>query len=153
MNTDDDENRTLIDSTNMLWIAIGAGIAGLAVALGAAGTHSLREYIDATYPDLETRVARITVWEVGVRYQMYHAFGLIFVGLIGSRLRTSNLIGWLMLIGTFVFSGSLYTLVLTDISIFGLIVVFGGLFQLAAWFTLMGSAFWSAWKQRSHAPS
>jgi len=75
------------------------------------------------------------VFEVGVRYQMYHAFALIATGWVISRWPASlaNTAGILFIVGTLLFSGSLYLLSLTGIRWLGAITPLGGLAWLAAW--------------------
>ena len=113
------------------WIASGAFLAMLGVALGAFGSHGLRGRVDA---DL------IRVFETGVRYQMYHALAILFVGL-GQRVLTGgkwlSLAPWLFLVGIVIFSGSLYLLVLLDKRWLGAITPLGGLALIAGWIALL----------------
>jgi len=89
-----------------LFFAIGALSGFIGVALGAFGAHALKSRLD---PDL------LAIFEVGVRYQMYHAFALLAVGWAQTRWpgRVLNASGWLFVAGTAVFSGSLYALSLS----------------------------------------
>lgn len=106
---------------------VGAVLALLAVAFGAFGAHSLREIVT---PE------RLQTFETGVRYQMYHALAL----LVMSALPLKNYrAAWLLLIGTIIFSGSLYILVLSDIGIFGAITPIGGVLQIIGWTLLIFS--------------
>lgn len=106
--------------------ATGAILAGLAVALGAFGTHAL-----------ETRVpsGRLATWETGVRYHLVHALALLALGLARSRwpARGIGRAGTLIALGTVVFSGSLYVLVLTDTPVLGAVTPLGGLLLIAGW--------------------
>ena len=110
----------------------GAIAAFVAVALGAFGAHSLRTKLS---PDM------LTIFEVGVRYQMYHAFGLIAVAWAITRWPEANLnaAGWAFIIGIVVFSGSLYLLTLTDVRWLGAITPLGGLAFLIGWAILVWS--------------
>ena len=76
------------------WIATGALLASPGVTAGAVGTHVLKEVLEWPENKLET-------FEMAVRYQMYHALGLIVGGLLGrawpSRWLTAA--GWLFLAG------------------------------------------------------
>lgn len=102
-------------------LKLGALLALLGVALGAFGTHSLR---DVLTPE------RLATFETGVRYQMYHALGLIAIGALPTPpYRTA----WLLFVGSLIFSGSLYTLVLTDLSWLGAVAPIGGALQLLGW--------------------
>ena len=116
-----------------LFVALGAASAFVAVAAGAFGAHGLKARLA---PDL------IAVFEVGVRYQMYHALGLIAcawaIGKWPGALVSSA--GWLFVAGTIVFSGSLYALSLTGVRWLGAITPIGGLAFLAGWLCLAGAA-------------
>ena len=109
------------------FIIIGAVNAFLAVALGAFGAHGLEGKLPAKY--LES-------WKTGVTSQMFHATGLLVIGLLLGKVPASSLFstaGWLMLAGIILFSGSLYVLSLTKISVLGAITPLGGVAFLAAW--------------------
>ena len=84
----------------------GAVTAMLGVMVGAFGAHGLRGRLSPA--DLE-------IFETGVRYHMYHALGLFAVAWAASRWPSgaTTLAGWLLIVGIVIFSGSLYTLVLT----------------------------------------
>lgn len=111
--------------------AWGAALVGLAVALGAFGVHTLA-------PLLPTE--RLDVWETAVRYQTYHGLGLLALGALRPRTRLAPL---LLLAGTFVFSGSLYLLVLSNVSLLGAVTPLGGVLQIAGWA-------WLAWSLARH---
>ncbi|MCC3377552.1 DUF423 domain-containing protein [Cohnella sp. REN36] len=116
------------------YVKIGAAVAGLAVAFGAFGAHSLKETLSAD---------DLAVFETGVRYQMYHGLGLLLVALLGERLASGKLALWsarLLLIGTVVFSGSLYALTLTGTKWLGAITPIGGVAFLAGWLCLLLAA-------------
>lgn len=111
-----------------LAIILGATMAFLAVAFGAFGAHALKDkFKEQKYADN---------WETACRYLMYHALGLILVGLLIHSLGQSGALTaavWCMFIGSLIFSGSLYVLSLTGIRKLGAITPIGGLLQLAAW--------------------
>lgn len=114
------------------WARIGAILGGLAVIAGTFGAHGLEGKVEPR--SLQT-------FEIGVRYQMYHAVALIAVGLIAMRAgpgRTINAAGWLFLAGSIIFPGSLYLLVLAGGSAnwLGMIAPLGGVSLIAGWFTL-----------------
>lgn len=109
-----------------LWTALGSFFAALGVGFGAFGAHALK-----------TRLSPedLAIFEVGVRYQMYHALALLALGFIASKM-DSNLIkiaGALYVFGIVVFSGSLYTLVLTGVRTWGAVTPIGGLAFIMAW--------------------
>ena len=111
------------------FVIAGAVSAFIGVAGGAFGAHALKSRID---PDL------LAVFEVGVRYQMYHAFALIATGWVIGRWPAglANTAGMLFIVGTLLFSGSLYLLSLTGVRWLGAITPLGGLAWLAAWVCL-----------------
>lgn len=116
------------------FIIIGAINAFLAVALGAFGAHGLEGRVEQKY---------LEIWKTGVTYQMFHATGLLIVGVLLGRLPANALLswsGWMMLIGIILFSGSLYVMTLTKISILGAITPLGGLAFLAAWILIIVAA-------------
>jgi uncharacterized membrane protein YgdD (TMEM256/DUF423 family) len=115
------------------FLLIGALAGLLGVALGAFGAHGLRARLS---PDM------LAVFETGVRYHMYHALAIILVGLIAARLdgwfiRAS---GWCFSAGIVLFSGSLYSLAITGITMLGAITPFGGLAFLLGWVFLIVAA-------------
>jgi len=112
-----------------IWASIGAISAGLSVAFGAFGAHALRQRIT---PE------SLAIFEVGARYQMYHALALIAVGVIAVKIDSPALriAGAGFAIGTLLFSGSLYALALTDVKRLGMVTPVGGLAFLIGWVAL-----------------
>jgi uncharacterized membrane protein YgdD (TMEM256/DUF423 family) len=110
----------------------GAIAAFIAVALGAFGAHSLRAKLSADM---------LSIFEVGVRYQIYHALGLIAVSWATTRWPESNLnaAGWAFIVGIVIFSGSLYLLSIFGLRWLGAITPLGGLAFLAGWAILVWS--------------
>ena len=86
------------------WIAIGALWAAIAVGLGAAGAHGLRERL------MEGGGGRLANWQTAVEYQMWHAFALIVVGILQRGRGGRFLTAWTFLLGSTCFSGSIYLL-------------------------------------------
>ncbi len=122
-----------IDEAARRLAAGGAALALLGVALGAFGAHGLEGRLSPA--DLGT-------FETGVRYQMYHALGLLGVAWLADRTLSSLVVrgGGLLVAGTVVFSGTLYLLVLTGVSWLGAVTPVGGVMQLAGWLlVLLGS--------------
>ncbi len=118
------------------WLAVGAVNAFLSVAAGAFGAHALKARLPQ---DLQV------IFETGARYHMYHALGLVAVGLL-AHFRPSSLLsgaGWAMLVGIVLFSGSLYALALSGVRALGAITPLGGLGFLAGWL-LLAIAAWRA---------
>jgi uncharacterized membrane protein YgdD (TMEM256/DUF423 family) len=112
-----------------VFFALGALSAFLGVAAGAFGAHGLKARIT---PDM------LAVFEVGVRYQIYHAFALIACAWATTKWPGPlvNSSGWLFVVGTVVFSGTLYALSLTGVRWLGAITPLGGLAFLAGWMCL-----------------
>ena len=104
----------------------GALFALVGVALGAFGAHWLAGR-------LEPR--DLTIFETGVRYQMYHAFALLALAWAVTRWPGGalSLAGGAFVVGILIFSGSLYLLVLTDTRWLGAVTPFGGLAFLVGW--------------------
>ena len=118
------------------FIIAGAINAAIAVAFGAFGAHALKEKLSAHY---------LAVWETAVQYQMFHALGLIAIGILMSSsligpITQLNWAGYLLLAGTIIFSGSLYVLSLTGIGVLGAITPIGGVAFIAGWIMLIIAA-------------
>jgi uncharacterized membrane protein YgdD (TMEM256/DUF423 family) len=115
------------------FLLLGAVAAFLAVALGAFGTHGLRERLS---PEM------MAVFQSGVRYHMYHALALILVSGIMGRMSgwLIQTAGWCFVAGIVLFSGSLYLLATTGVTILGAITPIGGLFFLIGWACLAFAA-------------
>ena len=116
-----------------LFFLLGSLLAGVAVGLGAFGAHGLRGMLSSD--DLST-------FEVGVRYQMYHALALLAVAWAATRWESATVVaaGWAFVLGIVVFSGSLYLLVLTGPRWLGAITPIGGVAFLVGWALLAWSA-------------
>ena len=116
-----------------IFLAMGAVFGLIGVAAGAFGAHALRERLS---PDL------LQVFEIGVRYQMYHALALLGVALMAARLPgpTLHLAGWLFFVGVLIFSGSLYALSLTGLRWLGAVTPLGGVCLLSGWACLLWAA-------------
>jgi uncharacterized membrane protein YgdD (TMEM256/DUF423 family) len=116
-----------------LFFALGALSGFISVAAGAFGAHALRGRLTPEY---------LGIFETAARYQMYHALALLAVGWAITRGTgsTAQWAGWLFLIGTVLFSGSLYGLALTGIRWLGAITPLGGVAFLAGWLCLAISA-------------
>ena len=112
-----------------LFFSLGAGSAFLSVAAGAFGAHALRSRLSPEY---------LAVFETAARYQMYHALALLAVGWASSRWpgAMAQWAGWLFVLGTVLFSGSLYALALTGVRWLGAITPLGGVAFLVGWFCL-----------------
>ena len=116
-----------------VFLALGACSAFIAVAAGAFGAHALKARLT---PDM------LAVFEVGARYQMYHALGLLACAWAVTRWPGTlpAVGGWLFVAGTVVFSGTLYALALTGVRWLGALTPLGGLAFLAGWLCLTAAA-------------
>lgn len=117
-----------------VFIIIGAINAMIAVGLGAFGAHGLEGRIPEKY---------LQIWETGVKYHMYHALGILAVAFLLEKIGSAASLtaaGWLMFAGIVLFSGSLYVLSLTQISVLGAITPLGGLSFIIAWVLVVTAA-------------
>ncbi len=111
------------------WLIVGANLAGLAVLLGAFGAHGLKSKVS---PE------DLAIFETGVRYHMYHALGLLLIGVIGFNVSQDvvQIPAYFLTAGILIFSGSLYLLVITDTRWLGAVTPIGGLCFIIGWFLL-----------------
>jgi uncharacterized membrane protein YgdD (TMEM256/DUF423 family) len=110
-------------------LRIGAGFCFLAVALGAFGAHALKAKLEAS--------GMLEVWNKAVLYHFLHAIALIAFALYGASNRATY---FLLTAGIVLFSGSLYTMALTNLRWLGAITPLGGLCFLAGWAWLVIAA-------------
>ena len=111
-----------------------AAISGfLSVCLGAFAAHGLKNLIP---PD------SLAIWQTGVQYQMYHALTLFGVSLLypTSASKALKLAGLAFILGSFLFSGSLYALAIGAPKPFGMITPIGGLSFSVGWAALFAGA-------------
>jgi uncharacterized membrane protein YgdD (TMEM256/DUF423 family) len=118
-----------------IFLILGALFAFIAVAAGAFGAHVLKERMSTDM---------LAVFEVGVRYQMYHALALIVTAWMHTKWPSTIVTtsGYCFIIGIILFSGSLYLLSLSGVKWLGAITPLGGLAFLAGWACMA----WAAWK-------
>jgi uncharacterized membrane protein YgdD (TMEM256/DUF423 family) len=116
-------------------ILVTASVFGLlAIVLGAFASHGLKGLIS---------IESLQTFETGVRYQMYHAIVLLFIGITTNlNTRTKQLLYYLIVIGVLFFSGSIYGLATNELSSFdfksiGFITPFGGLLLISSWVILL----------------
>jgi len=102
---------------------IVAGATGfLGIALGAFGAHALKSVLDAN----QSR----DLWNTAVLYHLIHSPALLWAA-TAEQLLTGVILCWSL--GVILFSGSLYALALTKISLLGAITPIGGLLLMAGW--------------------
>ncbi|WP_342534875.1 DUF423 domain-containing protein [Lysinibacillus sp. FSL K6-1151] len=113
-----------------MFLVLGAILAGLGVILGAFGAHALKDKFASPH--------YAAIWETAVQYQMYHALGIMGLGILSNEalLGSSSLLSWagyLMFTGIVFFSGSLYVLAVTGVKKLGAITPIGGMLFIVAW--------------------
>lgn len=114
-------------------IATAAFLGMTAIILGAFGAHALKKVLG---------VSELTTFETGVKYQMYNALFLLFIGTSKAITdKVKKVIFYTIFSGVFLFSVSLYFLAINkllpfDFRSFGFITPIGGLLLLAGWFWL-----------------
>jgi uncharacterized membrane protein YgdD (TMEM256/DUF423 family) len=116
------------------WIAIGALLGGAAVGAGAWGAHGLKKLVA---PEM------VEMWRTGVLYHALHALALVGFGLYHARYGGRAIAGWLLLVGTLIFSGSLYVLTLGGPDWLRWITPFGGVAMILGW-VVFAFAAWTA---------
>jgi len=116
--------------TDRVFFTIGCALGFTGVALGAFGAHALKARLA---PEL------LAAFETGVRYQLTHALALLAVAWAWTRWpgRPAFVSGWLFIVGTLLFSGSLYALSITGVRELGLVTPFGGIALLTGWLCLL----------------
>jgi uncharacterized membrane protein YgdD (TMEM256/DUF423 family) len=115
-------------------ISTGAIFGMLAIILGAFGAHALKKILS---------LEELATFETGVKYQMYHALFLLFIGMnttISEKIKKRIYV--LTLVGIVFFSGSIYLLATNsltsfDFKVIGFITPIGGLLLISAWATLL----------------
>jgi uncharacterized membrane protein YgdD (TMEM256/DUF423 family) len=123
------EDRTRHVQSPTTFIFLGGALAALAVGLGAIGAHALKPHL--TPQQLET-------FHTAVQYQMYHAIGLVLVGLliVHQPNRWFASAGWSMLTGIILFSGFLYAWLATGRRLFLYPLPAGGVAFIVGWLLL-----------------
>lgn len=120
-----------------IFLATAAVFGGLSVAGGAFASHALKDRLSDR---------SLEIFDTAARYQMYHALALLLVALLLSRAEQSQTFfavsGWAFIVGTIIFSGSLYALSLTNIKWLGVITPLGGVALIIGWGCLAVAA-WS----------
>ncbi|MCW5599547.1 MAG: DUF423 domain-containing protein [Nitrosomonas sp.] len=121
-----------------IFLTLGSINAFLCVLLGALGAHGLKHILTSEM---------LVVFQTAVQYHFYHALGMILVGLVLFHLpqsRTLKLSGWLMFAGIVLFSGTLYTISLTEFRGLSKIAPLGGLSYMSSWILFA----YAAWKSK-----
>jgi len=122
------------------WLPFTALLGALTVAIGAFGAHALKPILEANN--------RQETFETASRYQFYHVLALVAIILLESRLGAGaepwlQRAAWAFVGGIVFFSGSLYTLSLTNITKLGAVAPIGGLGFIIGW-VLVAVAVWKS---------
>lgn len=132
----DPASAAALPSARQRMVVAGALLAGLAVVLGAFGTHGLRDVLDAR---------ALATWTTAVQYQLWHALALIALAGLPDRMGPERmgparmgpgrmaLPAALLGGGAVLFAGSLYLLALTDARWLGAVTPLGGLLMILGW--------------------
>jgi len=117
------------------WIQVGAVWGFLAVAMGAFGAHGLKDRL--------TALGQAASFQTAAQYHIYSALSLLAVGLlimVGRSGTAATVAGWAFLVGSLLFSGSLYLLAVTGLKWLGAITPLGGVAMLVGWAALAVAA-------------
>lgn len=97
------------------------------MAIGAFGAHALRPLLEAN--------GRADTFELGVRYEFYHAFAILFTALLMKNFVSAHLgrAVWCFTGGIIVFSGSLYLLSVSGVTLWGAVTPVGGVLLITGW--------------------
>ncbi len=120
-----------VNEMQKTFFILGSISAGLSVAAGDFGAHALKSILT---PE------RLVTYEKAVRYQMYHALGLLALAWALTNWQYSasylHAAGWAFVAGSILFSGSLYALVLSDIRLLAMLTPVGGVSFALGWLLL-----------------
>jgi len=122
-------------------ISIAAFMGMTAIILGAFGAHALKKHLS---------LDQLASFETGVKYQIYHALFLLFVGMNTLMAeKAKKIVLRIVVFGIIFFSGSIYLLTTKPISgidfkFIGIITPIGGALLILAWSLI----FWNFWKSK-----
>jgi uncharacterized membrane protein YgdD (TMEM256/DUF423 family) len=116
-------------------VVAGGVLAALAIAAGAFGAHALAGRLS---PE------RLVTWETAARYHMYGALSIVLVGIAAARWTSSlvTLAGWILVVGTLIFAGTVYALALGAPRWLGAVTPLGGLGLIIGWAVFS----WAVWR-------
>ena len=136
-------DRSVRFAASQRWLLLAAGVLGFGgVLVGSFGAHGLESYLAGRGYDAELIEKRLDQFDVGARYHLLHSIALLALASslpISDRAR--RWVGWLLVAGIALFSGSLYLLVLTNTPWLGAITPLGGLSWIVGWIVLAVAAF------------
>ena len=114
-------------------LSVASLLGMIAIILGAFGAHALKKVLS---------IEQLNTFETGVKYQMYHALFLLFVGTTSALSdKAKKAILSLVIVGVLFFSGSIYLLATNDLTSFdfkviGFVTPIGGLLLISSWIWL-----------------
>ena len=116
------------------YIIIASSFAALAILFGAFGSHALKERLSAQ---------SLEVYDIATRYLMFHALGIFLTALLGFQLPKESIEMpiIMMIVGTSIFSGSLYLIAMFDYKRLGMVTPIGGLLLIVSWLLLAYSIY------------
>ena len=111
-------------------LIIGSILGALVVGIGAFGAHALNPILVAN--------GRLDTFETAVQYHMFHTLAILIVGILMKQKthQLLKLVSFLFLFGILIFSGSLYVLSITNITVLGAITPLGGVSFISGWILL-----------------
>ena len=111
------------------YITLASLFAALAILFGAFGSHALKERLS---------VQSLEVYDTATRYLMFHALGIFLIALLGFQLpkKSLEIPVIMMIVGTSIFSGSLYLVAMLDFKKLGMVTPIGGLLLIVSWLLL-----------------
>ena len=111
------------------YITLASLFAALAILFGAFGSHALKERLSAQ---------SLEVYDIATRYLMFHAMGIFLIALLGFQLPKESLEMpiIMMIVGTSIFSGSLYLIAMLNFKKLGMVTPIGGLLLIVSWLLL-----------------
>jgi len=114
-------------NTQQKTLVTGIIFGGLGVAIGAFGAHALKPILAEN--------GRTDTFELAVRYQFYHALALLALGALLPKFESKKLMygARSITLGVIIFSGSLYALSLSNVTILGAITPIGGVLLIIGW--------------------
>lgn len=123
---------------NRSLLIAGALFGVIAIILGAFGAHGLKPLLN---------IESLETFETGVKYQMYNALFLLFLGgLPVASEKVKRICFYLTVFGVVFFSGSIFLLATNsltsfDFTVIALVTPLGGLLMISAWIVLLISFF------------
>jgi uncharacterized membrane protein YgdD (TMEM256/DUF423 family) len=118
------------NTTTITFIKLGAMMMALSVAFGAFGAHALKNVLDEHMTK---------VYHTAVEYQFYHSLGMFIVAFVSyiNNDKKVKIAGYIMLVSTAIFCGSLYTMTITELKWLGAITPIGGVGFIISWIMLL----------------